>query len=251
MAAPQPRGTDQPIGLLDGPPAADPQPVTASRKVLPWSGSRRPDRVPWETIDLTTQVGILAWEPFLVSGSKGEVIIVEVQGEQNHHVVRAWSSEGGNRRLRGAGFTTISALSAQLGVVSSAAISATPSIRWRRWGAPDLIDAEGNPVALSDATARLPTAARFESALAIWAQEVRVTFEAARSHAETVGLAHLPVQARSAARRAAGAARLATESDNPAERLAAELQVNRILGSLALYYLPAGFRAAVTEGAQP
>ncbi|HMQ65781.1 MAG TPA: hypothetical protein PJ992_05780 [Arachnia sp.] len=97
------------------------------------------------------------------------------------------------------------------------------------------------------------TTRRFETALALWADvtpstaddEVRrraalveLAFETARAHAETVGLAHLPQQARDHARRAAGAARLARAAATEAERAAAQDQVVRILRSLALYYLP-------------
>lgn len=67
---------------------------------------------------------------------------------------------------------------------------------------------------------------------------MELAFETARAHAETVGLAHLPQQARDHARRAAGAARLARAAATEAERAAAQDQVVRILRSLALYYLP-------------
>lgn len=101
--------------------------------------------------------------------------------------------------------------------------------------------------------AAVPLTARFEAALAAWAEVtddtpeaeavaaaslVRVTFDAARANAETLGLAHLPATARDAARRAAGAARLASDGATEAERAAAQDQVVRILGSLSLYYLP-------------
>ena len=65
-----------------------------------------------------------------------------------------------------------------------------------------------------------------------------MTFDAARANADTLGLDHLPVTARDDARRAAGAARLAAGAATEAERAAANAQVVRILGSLALYYLP-------------
>ncbi|MFT3889134.1 MAG: hypothetical protein QM713_13350 [Arachnia sp.] len=106
------------------------------------------------------------------------------------------------------------------------------------------------------------TTRRFEAALALWGDVTRATpdeevarrgallavaFDAARAHAETVGLAHLPAQARDEARRAAAAARLARAATTEAERAAAERQVIRILRSLALYYLPDpdGFPAAL------
>ncbi len=110
----------------------------------------------------------------------------------------------------------------------------------------------------------VPTTAAFEKALALWSDVtastpeeevvrrsalVAVTFETARAHAETVGLAHLPLTARDQGRRAAGAARLARSASTEAEREAADAQVIRILGSLALYYLPepGEFRRALTE----
>lgn len=110
----------------------------------------------------------------------------------------------------------------------------------------------------------VPTTAAFETALALWSDVtertprdevirrsavVAVTFDTARAHAETVGLAHLPHTARDDARRAAGAARLARSAGTDAEREAAEAQVVRILGSLALYYLPRpdDFRRAIAR----
>lgn len=99
----------------------------------------------------------------------------------------------------------------------------------------------------------VPTTDQFERALALWASvteaspvadvlrlagAVKVTFDTARAHAETIGLAHLPEEARADGRRAASAARLAANAGTPGERAAAWEQVNRILGSLALYYLP-------------
>lgn len=114
--------------------------------------------------------------------------------------------------------------------------------------------------ALFDST--VPLTKQFDTALALWADVtdatsedevvrraslVKVTFEAARANAETLGLAHLPETARDPARRAAGAARLAARSTNHAEREAATAQVVQILGSLALYYLPTpeDFRKAI------
>ena len=97
------------------------------------------------------------------------------------------------------------------------------------------------------------TTRRLETALAMWsdvipttpddevlrrAAMVDLTFDTARAHAETVGLAHLPEQARDRARRAASAARLARAAATEAERAAAQEQVVRILRSLALHYLP-------------
>lgn len=81
------------------------------------------------------------------------------------------------------------------------------------------------------------------------ATDVEITYSVARDHAETIGMAHLPVTARADARRAAKAYRLAEGASNDAEREAAMGQVVRILDSLALYYLPApeGFRQ-ITDG---
>lgn len=94
---------------------------------------------------------------------------------------------------------------------------------------------------------------RFEDALAAWddvteatpvdvivrrGAMVKITFDAARANAETLGFGHLPATARDDARRAAGAARLAAGSDSVQERAAAWRQVNTILSSLSLYYLP-------------
>lgn len=99
----------------------------------------------------------------------------------------------------------------------------------------------------------VPTTRRFEEALALWAEVtdatpedetirragmVRITFDAARAHAETVGLAHLPAKAREDAGRAAKAARLARSSTNAHEREAALEQVIRILSQLSLHFLP-------------
>lgn len=105
--------------------------------------------------------------------------------------------------------------------------------------------------ALFDST--VPTTRQFETALALFSDVtdrtnddevvrrsavVALAFRTARSHAETVGLAHLPRTAHDSARRAAGAARLARSSTSGAEREAAELRVARILGSLSLDCLP-------------
>ena len=76
------------------------------------------------------------------------------------------------------------------------------------------------------------------SELGTLAAEVRVAFEAAKEHAEAVGLRHLPEEAREPAGRALKAARVAAGTDSPGEREAALEQVTGILDSLALYYLP-------------
>ena len=70
------------------------------------------------------------------------------------------------------------------------------------------------------------------------ASEVEVTFNVAQANAERLGLEHLPEDARSAARRAGKAARLAQGASTDGEREASLRQVKKILDSLALYYLP-------------
>ncbi len=90
--------------------------------------------------------------------------------------------------------------------------------------------------------------ARFQIALLSWdsgapradrlATEVEASFAAARSHAESLGWAHLPTTAREPARRARLAALTALGDGPEGERAAARQRVAGILGSLALYYLP-------------
>lgn len=108
------------------------------------------------------------------------------------------------------------------------------------------------------------TTHRFTSALIQWdesgsnpepaersalAARVRITFDAARRHAQTVGMDHLPPEAREPANRAAKALRLATSSSSPAERESALRAGMRILDSLMLYYLPrAGQVQTMVEG---
>lgn len=70
------------------------------------------------------------------------------------------------------------------------------------------------------------------------AARVRVTFDAAKANAEALGLAHIPEESRDAAQRALKSLRLAAAATTEAERRAARTQAVRILGSLALYYLP-------------
>lgn len=99
----------------------------------------------------------------------------------------------------------------------------------------------------------VPTTRAFTTALLRWddtsssipageaaelAARVRLTFDAAKTHAEMVGTDHMASADRDAVRRAASALRLAESTTNPAERTAARRQAIRILGSLALYYLP-------------
>lgn len=102
-----------------------------------------------------------------------------------------------------------------------------------------------NP-ALFDAA--VPTTQAFELALLLWnqdasdaaalASELESSFEAARRHAEAVGLDHLPEHARPVAERAVKAATTALTSGNEAERAVAREQAAKLLNSLALYYLP-------------
>lgn len=116
--------------------------------------------------------------------------------------------------------------------------------------------------ALFDST--VPTTRQFETALALWSdvssntndEEVQrrsavvvVAFRTARSHAEVVGIQHLPTTAHDSARRAAGAARMARSSSSEAERDAAHSRVVAILGSLALDCLPdpAALPRAITD----
>ena len=70
------------------------------------------------------------------------------------------------------------------------------------------------------------------------ARELALSFDTARAHAESVGLAHLPTGSRTEAGRAVKAVHLARGASTDGERAAAIGQVNRILASLALYYLP-------------
>lgn len=68
--------------------------------------------------------------------------------------------------------------------------------------------------------------------------DLEISYSVARDNAETLGARHLPEHARDDARRASKAARLAANAGTEGERLASLAQVRRILGSLALYYLP-------------
>ena len=70
------------------------------------------------------------------------------------------------------------------------------------------------------------------------AGELELAFNTARKNAERLGLGHLPADAQADAARAAKAARLAAEATAPGEKEAAMATVTRLLGSLALYYLP-------------
>ena len=99
----------------------------------------------------------------------------------------------------------------------------------------------------------VPATAEFEAALVAFddatdttttdeldalASDVEVSFNVAQANAERLGFGHLPEQARSDARRAGKAARLAAGATTEGERQASLIQVKRILDSLALYYLP-------------
>lgn len=70
------------------------------------------------------------------------------------------------------------------------------------------------------------------------ARELELSFATARAHAEAIGLAHLPAESRAEAGRAVKAVHLARGASTDGERAAAIDRVNRILASLALYYLP-------------
>lgn len=95
----------------------------------------------------------------------------------------------------------------------------------------------------------VPQTNRYQLALLAWdpsspsveelATEVEAAFDEARRHAEEIGLDHLPLTARDSGRRAARAAHTALNGTTDGEREAARRRVADILGSLALYYLPA------------
>ena len=93
-----------------------------------------------------------------------------------------------------------------------------------------------------------PATSRFQVALASWdpgsvhadqlAQEVEVSFAAARGEAERLGMAHLPLTARGPAQRAVKAVRVALSDAPEAERTSAIARADETLRALALYYLP-------------
>ncbi len=89
------------------------------------------------------------------------------------------------------------------------------------------------------------------SELSVAAAEVRVAFDAAKSHAETVGMAYLPKGAQPKAQTALKAARLARSTKAPAERAAALRQVSAILEGLSLYYLPNPAEATLMIDGRP
>lgn len=84
---------------------------------------------------------------------------------------------------------------------------------------------------------QLPGTASIDELEAV-ASQVEVGFAVARQHAETVGIHHVPEHQRDDVRRASKAARLAAGAATEGERTAALEQLRRILGSLALHYLP-------------
>lgn len=134
-----------------------------------------------------------------------------------------------------------------------AAASGNPSLRVERirdqYAALrlDLVYRIENPALFDPA---VPTTSEFEAALAgfdptgdlkqraLQAHRIELAFALAREHAERAGIRHAEQQHRSDLRRAVKAARLAAQATTPGERTAALAQVQRILDSLALYYLP-------------
>ncbi|RRD48517.1 hypothetical protein [Arachnia propionica] len=99
----------------------------------------------------------------------------------------------------------------------------------------------------------VPTTAAFEAALVEFSEtptaevaaRVEVRFEVARQHAVRVGLRHVEPGLRDEVARAGKVARLALGAGSVGEREAALVQLQRILDSLALYYLPS--RAQLRE----
>lgn len=81
--------------------------------------------------------------------------------------------------------------------------------------------------------------ARLDGAeLGTLAAEIRVAFETAKAHAESIGMDHIPLESREDASRALKSARLAMSTKNADERRAALKATRQILQSLAIYYLP-------------
>ena len=78
---------------------------------------------------------------------------------------------------------------------------------------------------------------------------LRLAFVLARQHAERVGIRHAAPEFRDGLRRAVKAARLVVGAGTEGERDAALGQLQRILDSLALYYLPDRVsRPVLTDG---
>ena len=103
----------------------------------------------------------------------------------------------------------------------------------------------------------VPRTAAFERALVEFdddpsserADRVELAFVLARQHAERVGIRHAAPEFRDGLRRAVKAARLVVGAGTEGERDAALGQLQRILDSLALYYLPDRVsRPALTGG---
>lgn len=110
----------------------------------------------------------------------------------------------------------------------------------------DLVYRIENPALFDSA---VPTTAAFEQALVDFddapeeerehrATQVEVRFTVAMQHAERVGIRHAEPEHRDELTRAAKVARLAASANSDGERRAALTQLQRILDSLALYYLP-------------
>ncbi|MDO5083644.1 MAG: hypothetical protein Q4D89_09595 [Arachnia propionica] len=107
----------------------------------------------------------------------------------------------------------------------------------------DLLYRLENPALFDPA---VPTTAAFETALVEFADSptsqaadvVEIRFQVARQHAERTGLRHVVPAQRGEVARAVKIARLAQDASSPGERAAALAQLQRVLESLALYYLP-------------
>ncbi|RRD03369.1 hypothetical protein EII34_14350 [Arachnia propionica] len=107
----------------------------------------------------------------------------------------------------------------------------------------DLLYRLENPALFDPA---VPTTAAFETALVEFvdsptsqaADVVEIRFQVARQHAERTGLRHVAPAQRGEVARAVKIARLAQDASSPGERVAALTQLQRVLESLALYYLP-------------
>lgn len=85
------------------------------------------------------------------------------------------------------------------------------------------------------------------------AARVEVTYGLARRHAETVGIRHVAPEKADDVRRAAKVARLAVAGASEGERSAARAQLNALLASLSLHFLPdaAELRALEGPGTEP
>lgn len=83
------------------------------------------------------------------------------------------------------------------------------------------------------------------------AAHVELAFETARQHAETLGMDHVPADARPQVERAAKAARLSVSTRSKSEARAALKQAISILEALHLYYLPSAAEAEAITGGKP